>query len=166
MPASPALAVDVRARSEYEAGHIPWSVNIPMDDADQVVATTANAWAETLGTHGVGNDLEVVIVDETITQSSTLLFWLLEYLGDEQVVSAEEVPTDLPVDDYRHVPWAQNLTDDGELDTAGALWTLYEEAGVSYFSEIICYSDKPAEATLTYFVLRLLGFPKVVVYLP
>ena len=82
------------------------------------------------------------------------------------VVSAPEVPDDMPVETYRHVPWTQNLTDEGLLDSAGALWTLYEDADVSYFSEIICYSDDPAEATMTYFVLRLLGFPRVAVYLP
>jgi 3-mercaptopyruvate sulfurtransferase SseA len=48
---------------------------------------------------------------------------------------------------------------------AGDLWTLYEEAGVQYFNEIVCYSDDPAEATMTWFVLRLLGFPRVLVYL-
>ena len=82
------------------------------------------------------------------------------------VVSAEEVPPDVPVADYRHVPWTENLNDDGALNAAGVLWALYENAEVPYFSEIICYSDDPAEATMTYFVLRLLGYPKVVVYFP
>ena len=232
MPVSPALAVDVRSRADYQSGHIPWSVNVPMDDVDQVISATAGAWAQTLGSSGVDQDIEVVVVDETVTPETTLLFWLLQYLGhdrvsvaaegligweaagqalatedtviadpitpidvaihpttftamlqadlrlrapDEQtgypfsrvwVVSAPEVPDDIPVETYRHVPWAQNLTDAGLLESAGALWTLYEDAGVSYFSEIICYSDDPAEATMTYFVLRLLGFPQVAVYLP
>jgi hypothetical protein len=82
------------------------------------------------------------------------------------VVSAEEVPADVPVDTYQHVPWRANLTEDGRLDTAGALWTRYEEGGVPYFCEVVCYSDDVAEATVTYFVLRLLGWPRVMVYLP
>ena len=232
MPVSPALAVDVRPPADYESGHIPWSVNIPLDDSDLAVATTASAWADTLGSHGVSNDIEVVVVDETVSPRTTLMFWLLEYLGHEKVsmasegltgwiaaeyptttedtliaeaitpidvaiqpttytaapraelwleapdapsdhpfsrvwvISAEEVPADIPVDDYRHVPWTENLTDEGRLATAGALASLYEDAGVSYFSEIICYSDELAEATMTYFVLRLLGYPRVAVYMP
>ena len=72
----------------------------------------------------------------------------------------------MPVHTYRHIPWTENLTDDGQLEAAGTLWALYEEAEVPYFSEIICYSDDPAEATMTYFTLRVLGFPRVAVYLP
>ena len=232
VPVSPALAVDVRSAEDYAAGHIPWSVNIPMDDSEGVASTTTTAWAETLGGHGVSNDLEVVIVDETVTPQMTLLYWLLEYLGHEQVsiayeglegweaaghpistedtviadpitpidvaihptsytvvvrpevrltdadtasdhpysrvwvLSAEEIPDDVPVDVYRHVPWTGVLTEDGQLASAGDLWLLYEEADVPFFSEVICYSDDLAEATMTYFALRLLGFPMVSVYLP
>ena len=82
------------------------------------------------------------------------------------VVSSVEVPTDVPIHTYRHVPWTQNLTTGGTLDSAGNLWTLYEDADVPFFSEIVCYSDDPAEATMTYFALRLLGFPRVAVYAP
>jgi 3-mercaptopyruvate sulfurtransferase SseA len=232
MPVSPALAVDVRSLADYESGHIPWSVNIPMDDVDQVVSSSAGAWAGILGDHGVSNGIEIVAVDETVTPATTLFSWLLQYLGHEKVsvacegldgwsaarypvsvddtviaepetpidvaihpttfttdvrsdirlsaadapreypfsrlwvVAAEEVPEDLPVDSYIHVPWTSNLTEDGLLMPADALWSLYEEAEVQYFNEIICYSDDPAEATMTWFVLRLLNFPRVLVYLP
>jgi 3-mercaptopyruvate sulfurtransferase SseA len=232
VPVSPALAVDVRSEAEYAEEHIPWSVNIPMDDADQVVSTSAATWAEILGEHGAGDSIEVVAVDETVTPQTTLLVWLLEYLGHDEaaiaseglagwrdaghdvsseetliteptnpidvaiepltftpavrpelrleeadapsshpfprvwVVSAETVPEDVPVDTYIQVPWSSNLTEDGLLKAAGDLWTLYEDAGVELLSEIVCYSDDPAEATMTYFVLRLLRFPRVMVYLP
>ena len=232
MPASPALAVDVRPVEDYEAGHISWSVNLPMDGVTSADLLDADTWAEALGDIGAGDDIEVVVVDETITPRATLLVWVLQYLGHEQVslasegltgwraagyettteetviadaivpidvaiqpqtltvdllaeyvltdvdaasdypfsrqwiVSAEELPDDIPVENYIHVPWTSNLTEDGLLESAGTLWTVYDDAGVNYFSEIVCYSDNVAEATMTYFVLRLLGFPRVEVYLP
>lgn len=232
MPASPALAVDVRPAADYEAGHVSWSVNLPMDGVTAADLADLDTWADALGDLGAGDDIEVVIVDETITPRTTLLFWLLQYLGHEQVslaseglagwrgagyetttdetviadaltpidvaiqpakltvdlqsefvltdvdaandypfsrvwvVSAEELPDDIPVDNYIHVPWSANLTEDGLLNSAGTLWTLYDDAGVTYFSEIVCYSDNVAEASMTYFVLRLLGFPRVEVYVP
>ena len=232
MPVSPALAVDVRPETDYGVGHIPWSVNAEMDDTADVLSTSPSAWAQRLGQHGVGSDIEIVLVDETLSPRVTLLFWLLHYLGHEQVsvaseglagwraaghaetneatviaeavtpidvaiqpasfvaslrpelrltapdeltgypfsrvwvVSSEEVPEDVPGETFRHVPWTANLTDDGLIDSAAALWALYEEADVPYFSEIVCYSDDAAEATMTYFVLRLLKFPRVTVYVP
>ena len=232
MPASPALAVDVRSAEDYEAGHISWSVNLPLDGVTSADLADTGAWADALGDLGAGDDIEVVVVDETITPRATLLVWLLHYLGhyevslasegltgwlaaghetttDETViadaltpidvaiqpqiltvdlqtqyvltdvdaasdypfsrqwiVSAVNLPYSIPVEDFIHIPWTSNLTEDGVLDSAGALWTVYDEAGVNYFSEIVCYSDNVAEATMTYFVLRLLGFPRVEVYLP
>jgi thiosulfate/3-mercaptopyruvate sulfurtransferase len=82
------------------------------------------------------------------------------------VVAAEEVPEGVPVESYIHVPWTSNLTKDGFLMPAGDLWSLYEQAEVQYFNEIICYSDDPAEATMTWFALRLLDFPRILIYLP
>ena len=82
------------------------------------------------------------------------------------LVTSEEVPDDLPFDDYVHVPWSENLDEDGQLRTAGELWATYEDAGLSFFSEIVCYSDDPAEAALAAFVLRLMDFPSVRLYLP
>jgi thiosulfate/3-mercaptopyruvate sulfurtransferase len=232
VPVSPALAVDVRSAAEYDAGHIPWSVNISMEDTEAVLARSAAEWADVLGEQGVGDAIEVVAIDETVTPQATLLIWLLDYLGhdaaalageglagweaaghpvseeatlitepetpidvalepmsftpseqadvrlrsvDEEstypfsrvwVLAAEEVPAEVPVRTYRHVPWSANLDESGALLSAGALWTVYEEADVPYFSEIICFSDDPAEATLTYFALKLLGFPRVAVYVP
>jgi hypothetical protein len=46
------------------------------------------------------------------------------------------------------------------------LWTLYEEAGVSKFSEVILAADSVADASLGYLALRLLDFPMVRVWVP
>jgi thiosulfate/3-mercaptopyruvate sulfurtransferase len=35
------------------------------------------------------------------------------------------------------------------------------KAGVSRYAEIICVSDDPAEAAVSYFILKLMGFPDV-----
>lgn len=82
------------------------------------------------------------------------------------LVLAEEVPEAVPADEYAHLPWEQLLTEDGRLQTAAALYTALDEAGVHRFSEIVCYSDQPAEAAVGYLALRLLGYPLVRLYLP
>jgi len=233
LPVPPALVADVRSQAAYQTEHIPWSVNLPLDDMNQAVSKTTAEWANILGAHGIDARVEVVAADDTVTPSATFLFWLLEYLGQDKVsiasegitgwraaghrmtseetpiaapitpidvavhpttftpsvrpklrlaapdaasdhpfsrvwvVSAKEIPDGVPVRTYQHVPWSDNLTAEGRFLTAGELWTLYENAQVPYLSEIVCYSDNVAEATMTYYVLRhLLSFPKVMVYLP
>jgi len=233
LPVPPALVVDVREEAAHQAEHIPWSVNIPLDDIQEALSRTTAEWADILGAHGIDSRVEVVAADETVTPRTTFLFWLLEYLGHDRVsiasegiagwraaghrmtddetpiadpitpidvaihpttfaasprpelrlsspdattdhpfsrvwvVSANEVPDNVPVRTYQHVPWSDNLTAEGRFLTAGELWTLYENGQVPYLSEIVCYSDNVAEATMTYYVLRhLLSFPRVVVYVP
>ncbi len=232
MPASPAIAVDVRSYEEYQSGHIPWSVNVDASDTETVLSRAPTAWGEELGANGVGDAFEAVIVDEAVTPRATLMFWLLHHLGhqeasiaaeglagwttagnetstedtiiadattpidvaiqpqsftsnvnetvrlrsiDEQtdypysrvwIVSSVELPAELPFDSYIHVPWTQTVTEEGILKSAGSLWSLYDGADVPRFSELVCYSEDPAEATVHYFALNILGYPRVLVYAP
>ena len=43
---------------------------------------------------------------------------------------------------------------------------MYESAGVLKYAEIVCYSDSVEDAAMTYYALRALGYPQVLVYLP
>jgi len=79
---APAIVVDVRGPAEYAAGHVPWSVNVPITTATE---HTAVYWAGALGDAGVGNTQEVVLCGEGLTGRVAAAFWLLEYLGHERV---------------------------------------------------------------------------------
>ncbi|NLX13091.1 MAG: hypothetical protein GXY44_05465 [Phycisphaerales bacterium] len=232
MPFSPVLAVDVRSRTEYRVEHIPFSVNIPMNDTDTVLGRTSAQWARILGENGIDEYIEAVAVDDTIMPQATLFVWLLHYLGHEAVslaseglngwvaagktvtdedtviappltpidvaispttfvnnvqpdirlsspteatgysfpriwiVSSEEEPDDPPSLTYYHIPWTENLTEDGQMLSAWDLYNLYNIEGTTPYFEFVCYSDDVAEATMTWFALRLLGFPRVLVYVP
>jgi thiosulfate/3-mercaptopyruvate sulfurtransferase len=82
------------------------------------------------------------------------------------LIASESLPATLPAGPYKHIAWKNNLTDKGMIKSATDLWDLYEKAGVSKFSEIVCYSESIPEATMTYFALRAIGFPNVRVYVP
>jgi thiosulfate/3-mercaptopyruvate sulfurtransferase len=82
------------------------------------------------------------------------------------VVVGEIVPANLPAETHAHVPAAAHLTEDGFVRPAYELWTLYEEAGVSKFSEVILAADSVADASIGYLALRLLDFPMVRVWVP
>ena len=78
----PAVVVDVRSAAAFADGHIPWSVNVPMDN---VTSNSLDYWAGALGAHGVSNTTEVVLCDKGLTPTAAAGFWLLEYMGHKQV---------------------------------------------------------------------------------
>ena len=227
----PAVVVDIRSAAAYADGHIPWSVNLPMDE---VADTSVADWARALGAHGVGNTTEVVLCDAGLTPKVAASFWLLEYMGHTKVsmcadgiagwnarygltrkgtliaapthprfdvaihpttftpaeqprkrvasadgatfhrafprvwvVSSKTVPADLPVNKFVHLPWANALFDGkGALQSAGTLWQTFDQAGASYFDEVVCTGETLGDAAMCYVALRLLGYPTVRLYVP
>jgi len=227
----PAVVVDVRPAAAYAEGHIPWSVNIPMDE---VTSTSVADWARTLGAHGVGNSTEVVLCDDGLTPKLAAGFWLLEYMGHAQVsicsdglagwnarygltqkdtliaapthprfdvaihpttftpveqprkrltdadgatfhrafprvwvVSSNTVPADLPISKFVHLPWSTAMFNGpGALKSAGTLWQTFDQAGASYFDEVVCTGETVGDAAMCYLALRLLGYPTVRLYVP
>lgn len=227
----PAVVVDVRSSADYADGHIPWSVNIPMDN---VTTSSVTDWARALGAHGVGNATEVVLCDKGLTPKVAAAFWLLEYMGHTKVafcgdglagwdtrygltrkdtliaapqhprfdvaihpttftpteqprkrlatpdgasvhrafprvwvVSSDTVPADLPVKTFVHVPWSLAMFDShGALKTAGVLWKTFDQAGASYFDEVVCTGETVGDAAMCYAALRLLGYPTVRLFVP
>lgn len=230
----PAVVVDVRSAAAYADGHIPWSVNIPMDD---VTSSSLATWASALGAHGVGNTTEVVVCDQGnkgLTPKAAAAFWLLEYMGHQQVsfcsdgiagwggryglsqkdtliataqhprfdvaihpktftaleqprkrlatpngatvhpafprvwvVSSDKVPADLAAGEFVHLPWTTALFDSqGALKPAGKLWKTFDQAGASYFDEVVCTGETVGDAAMCYAALRLLGYPTVRIYVP
>lgn len=77
--------IDVRPRDKYKAGHIPYSVNIPIEELAYESRLDLTAWENLLGSNGINEDTEVVVYDDETGLCSSLFFWLMEYFGHKKV---------------------------------------------------------------------------------
>jgi thiosulfate/3-mercaptopyruvate sulfurtransferase len=60
-----------------------------------------------------------------------------------------------------HLSSAELVADDGRPLAAKDIWSALTKAGVPRYTELVCVADDPAQAALTYVVLRLMGFPDI-----
>ena len=60
-----------------------------------------------------------------------------------------------------HVPYTELLNADGTAKAAKDIWKILAKAGVPRYAEIVCFSDKPGEAAINYYLLKLMGYPDV-----
>lgn len=60
-----------------------------------------------------------------------------------------------------HLPYPELLNADGTPKTAKELWKLISKAGVPRYAELILYAEDLAEAAVSYYVFRLMGWPDV-----
>jgi len=87
------LAEPARGRAEYEAGHVPGSRYLSLDD-DLTGATgpgrhplpDTNWFAARLNTMGIGDDHTVVVYDQSDAGIAARLWWMLRSLGHASVV--------------------------------------------------------------------------------
>lgn len=63
-----------------------------------------------------------------------------------------------------HIEWTRNLTNAGEFKPAAELKKMYEDAGVTPDREVITYCQGGYRAAHSYLALRLLGYPRVRMY--
>ena len=63
-----------------------------------------------------------------------------------------------------HIEWTRNLTSAGEFKPAADLQQMYTDAGVTPDREVITYCQGGYRAAHSYVALRLLGYPRVRVY--
>jgi thiosulfate/3-mercaptopyruvate sulfurtransferase len=61
----------------------------------------------------------------------------------------------------RNIEWSQNLREDKTFKSVEELRFLYENQGATRDKTVVSYCQTHHRATHTYFVLRLLGYPKV-----
>jgi thiosulfate/3-mercaptopyruvate sulfurtransferase len=225
--------IDVSPRGQYQAGHIPYAVNIPVDELVNHSNLNQSDWEDLFGSNGIGDDMEVVIYDDGLNLYSALFFWLMEYFGHTKVsilkgglalwiekgfnvttrktiiakpkhkfdvaicptsyrikpqkqkrfiegendntfpkvwlVSssiAQSVPRVFQNENKVLIPWKNNLDEKGRIKSAGELASIYEGAGIYKTCQIICFSESLFEATFTYFILRLLGYPMIKLFKP
>ena len=64
-----------------------------------------------------------------------------------------------------HIEWSRNLSPSGEFKRADELRRMYEDAGVTPEREVITYCQGGYRAAHAFIALRLLGYPRVRVYL-
>ena len=63
-----------------------------------------------------------------------------------------------------HIEWTRNLSASGEFKNPGELRQMYEDAGVTPDREVITYCQGGYRAAHSYLALRLLGYPRIRVY--
>lgn len=63
-----------------------------------------------------------------------------------------------------NIPWTTNLNEDGTFKSVRALRRMYFTEGVRDYKEVVAYCQTGHRGAHTYFVLRLLGFPRVRLY--
>lgn len=64
-----------------------------------------------------------------------------------------------------HIEWTRNLAPTGEFKPAVELKKMYEDAGVTPDREVITYCQGGYRAAHSYLALRLLGYPRVRMYI-
>jgi thiosulfate/3-mercaptopyruvate sulfurtransferase len=64
-----------------------------------------------------------------------------------------------------HIEWTRNLSESGEFKPAGELKQMYTDAGVTPDREVITYCQGGYRAANSYLALRLLGYPRVRMYI-
>lgn len=99
--------------------------------------------------------------------------WIVANLGKPNLSLVDSrSPKEFRGEDVRakrggHIPgaanieWTQNLTADKTFKPADELLNLYEKAGVTKNKTTVTYCQTMHRATVSYFVLRLLGYPDV-----
>jgi thiosulfate/3-mercaptopyruvate sulfurtransferase len=60
-----------------------------------------------------------------------------------------------------HVDWTEHFTPEGTIKSASELHALYQAVGVTPDKEIIPYCQSGGRSSHAYFVLRLLGYPRL-----
>lgn len=64
-----------------------------------------------------------------------------------------------------HIEWTKNLAESGEFKPAAELKEMYAAAGVTPDREVIAYCQGGYRASNSYLALRLLGYPRVRMYI-
>jgi thiosulfate/3-mercaptopyruvate sulfurtransferase len=63
-----------------------------------------------------------------------------------------------------HIEWTRNLTAEGDFKPSSELKKMYEDAGVTPDRDVITYCQGGYRAAHSYLALRLLGYPRVRMY--
>ena len=75
--------VDVRKTEEYNDGHIPSAISIPL--ADVLNAESIEIVVSLFANVGIDDNIHVVVYDDTFGALAARVAWTLEYIGHQNV---------------------------------------------------------------------------------
>ena len=78
----PLQVVDARRRADYDAGHIPGALSLPLWD---MMVDSPAEMAAIAGAHGVRQDVPVAVYDDTHGAVASRVAWDLEFAGHRDV---------------------------------------------------------------------------------
>ena len=79
--------IDVRREEEYNQGHIPNAVNLPL--ASLLSGDSPESVVKLFGEMGIGDSTEVVVYDDTFGALASRVAWTLQYIGHNNVALLE-----------------------------------------------------------------------------
>lgn len=90
------VIVDAREPAHYQDGHVPGAINLHPSHLEETVTLSSGvdvpnvmvseeAAAEILGRHGISSSRPVCIYDEGGGYTAARLWWILDYLGHDQI---------------------------------------------------------------------------------
>lgn len=74
--------VDARRRADYEAGHIPGAISLPLWN---MMVDSPAEMAAIAGRHGIRQDVPVAVYDDTYGAVASRVAWNMEYAGHSDV---------------------------------------------------------------------------------
>jgi len=77
------------------------------------------------------------------------------------IASGKDVPAQVQDGKVVLLPYTDLLNADGTPKAAKDIWNILAKAGVPRYAELVCFSDDPGEAAVTYFILKLMGYPDI-----
>lgn len=106
-----------------------------------------------LSTNYSGDLREGIIIDDSNSTKG--------YYPKVFIASGKNIPATAIEGKVVHLPYADLLNADGTPKAAKDIWKILSQAGVPRYAELVCYSDDPGEAAVTYFILRIMGYPDI-----
>lgn len=77
------------------------------------------------------------------------------------LASGKAPPKNAPEGKVVHVPYSDLVMADGSPKPAHEIWQILSKAGVPRYADIVLLGGEPGEAAVSYFVLRMMGYPDV-----
>ncbi|ABK76995.1 rhodanese-related sulfurtransferase [Cenarchaeum symbiosum A] len=75
--------VDVRKAADYNKGHLPSAVNLPLSEL--LLDDSPERMGKLFGSMGIGDEMPVAVYDDTFGALASRVAWALEYIGHGDV---------------------------------------------------------------------------------
>ena len=177
--------IDVRREEEYNQGHIPNAVNLPL--ASLLSGDSPESTVKLFEEMGIGDSTEVIVYDDTFGALASRIAWTLQYIGHKNVALLEVTysqwkelglktntvkPNTKPAkhslnlnSDIVATAYRTLATDGKILRTKESMRNLLKNRGISEDAEIITYCGSVGTLSgLADYALKSIGIPNVKLY--